>query len=104
MPLIDARPITSLHESFTGQSHWSELLAERKRRRIRCRTSLTYETDRRPEEIDITTGSLDHPEDFPPTKDVYPEERLPWVDLIHSSVLIHRARLTRCTAAAHMMP
>jgi hypothetical protein len=49
-----------------------------------CGTSLTYETDRRPDEIDITTGSLDHPEDFPPTKDVYPEERLPWVDLIHA--------------------
>ena len=49
-----------------------------------CGTSLTYETDRRPDEIDITAGSLDHPEDFPPTKDVYPEERLPWVDLIHS--------------------
>jgi hypothetical protein len=48
-----------------------------------CGTSLTYETDNRPDEIDITTGSLDHPEDFPPTKDVYPEERLPWVNLIH---------------------
>jgi len=34
MPLIDVRPITSLHESFTGQSHWLELPAERKRRRI----------------------------------------------------------------------
>jgi len=49
----------------------------------RCGTSLTYEHDKRPDEIDITTGSLDHPEDFPPTKDVYPEERLPWVNLIH---------------------
>ena len=49
----------------------------------RCGTSLTYETARRPDEIDVTTGSLDHPEDFPPTKDVYPEERLRWVDLIH---------------------
>jgi len=47
-----------------------------------CGTSLTYETDRRPDEIDITAGSLDHPENFPPTKDVYPEEKLPWVDLI----------------------
>jgi len=46
-------------------------------------TSLTYEHDKRPDEIDITTGSLDHSEDFPPTKDVYPEERLPWVDLVH---------------------
>jgi hypothetical protein len=32
MSLIDVRPITSLHESFTGQSHWLELSAERKRR------------------------------------------------------------------------
>jgi hypothetical protein len=47
-----------------------------------CGTSLTYERDTRPDEIDITTGSLDHPEGFPPTKDVFPEERLPWVPLI----------------------
>ena len=47
-----------------------------------CGTSLTYETDRRPDEIDITAASLDHPENFPPTKDVFPEEKLPWVDLI----------------------
>ena len=47
-----------------------------------CGTSLTYETDRRPDEIDITTGSLDHAENYPPSKDVYPEEKLPWVDLI----------------------
>src|SRR5205809_4493030 len=31
-----------------------------------CGTSLTYEHDKRPDEIDITTGSLDHPEDLPP--------------------------------------
>ena len=33
-----------------------------------CGTSLTYENDDRPNEIDITTGSLDDPEHFPPTK------------------------------------
>jgi len=48
-----------------------------------CGTSLTYERDSRPDEIDITTGSLDHPEAFPPTKDFYPEEKLPWVPLIN---------------------
>jgi hypothetical protein len=47
-----------------------------------CGTSLTYETERRPDEIDITVGSLDHPENFPPTKDVYPDEKLPWVGLV----------------------
>lgn len=46
-----------------------------------CGTSLTYQHDSRPNEIDITTGSLDRPEDFPPTKDVFPEEKLSWVDL-----------------------
>jgi len=47
-----------------------------------CGTSLTYARDTRPGEIDITTGSLDRPEDFPPTKDFFIEERLPWVDLV----------------------
>ena len=31
-----------------------------------CCTSLTYENDERPNKIDITTGSLDDPEHFPP--------------------------------------
>jgi hypothetical protein len=47
-----------------------------------CGTSLTYERDMRPEEIDITTGSLNHPEHFPLAKDFFTEEKLPWVPLI----------------------
>ena len=47
----------------------------------RCGTSLTYENDTRPNEIDITTGSLDRPENFPPNRDVFPEEKLSWVSL-----------------------
>lgn len=43
-----------------------------------CGTSLTYEADRRPGEIDVVTGSLDRPEDFPPVHRVFEEERLPW--------------------------
>src|SRR5437868_15149680 len=34
-----------------------------------CGTSLTYEIDSRPDEIDITTGSLNDPERVPPNKD-----------------------------------
>jgi hypothetical protein len=49
-----------------------------------CGTSLTYENDDRPNEIDITTGSLDDPEHFPPSKDVFAEEKLSWVDLVDS--------------------
>jgi len=48
----------------------------------RCGTSLTYESDDRPGEIDITTGSLDHPEQFAPTKDTFEEEKMPWVPLV----------------------
>lgn len=47
-----------------------------------CGTSLTYENEERPNEIDITTGSLDDPEQFPPNRDVFPEEKLSWVALV----------------------
>ncbi|MFC1738476.1 GFA family protein [Planctomycetota bacterium] len=45
----------------------------------KCGTSLTYKIDRRKNEIDITTGSLDNPEAYPPTQDYYCRDRLPWV-------------------------
>lgn len=47
-----------------------------------CGTPLTYENDNRPNEIDLTTGSLDDPEHFPPSKDVFAEEKLSWVALV----------------------
>jgi hypothetical protein len=49
------------------------------------RFSLTYENDELPDEIDLTTGSLDDPESFPPNRDVYPEEKLSWVRLVDGS-------------------
>ena len=47
-----------------------------------CGTSLTYENDSRPGETDITTGSLDNPDSFAPTKDVFADEKLRWVPLV----------------------
>jgi len=47
-----------------------------------CGTSLTYETPKRPGAIDITTGSLDHPEKFPPHRDFHLMEKLPWVQKV----------------------
>jgi hypothetical protein len=47
-----------------------------------CGTSLTYEADHRADQVDITTGSLDHPESFAPTDDTWKEERVPWVALV----------------------
>jgi hypothetical protein len=47
-----------------------------------CGTSLTYENERRTGEVDVTVGSLDHPESFGPTMHAYTEERLPWLPLL----------------------
>ena len=44
-----------------------------------CGTSLTYQCDERPSEIDIVTGCLDDPEKFAPTKDIFADEKLSWV-------------------------
>ena len=47
----------------------------------RCGSPLTYETGRRPRHIDVTVGTLDRPEDFPPTMHVWTAERVPWLEL-----------------------
>lgn len=47
----------------------------------RCGSPLTYETDGRPGEIDITVGTLDRPEAMPPTLHVWTAERVPWLEL-----------------------
>ena len=47
-----------------------------------CGTPLTYQNDGRPEQVDITVGSLDNPEAFAPTQGFYVDERLSWVPLV----------------------
>ena len=44
-----------------------------------CGTPLTYASDGRPDEIDVTTVSLDEPESFPPTCHIRLMEALDWV-------------------------
>lgn len=46
----------------------------------RCGTSLTYRRADRPGLFDVTTASLDDPEAFPPTKEIWVEERLNWIE------------------------
>ena len=43
-----------------------------------CGTSLTYKHDGAPDSIDVTTASLDRPEEFPPTRHIWLEDKLPW--------------------------
>jgi hypothetical protein len=43
-----------------------------------CGSQLSYETVERPTTIDITTLSLDNPNMFPPTLEVWLEHRISW--------------------------
>jgi len=44
----------------------------------RCGSALTYENTNHSGTIDITTITLDHPSGFPPTSEVWLEDRVPW--------------------------
>ena len=44
-----------------------------------CGTPLTFSEQDRPDNIDVTTGSLDQPDDFPPSKAVHEESKLAWL-------------------------
>ena len=43
-----------------------------------CGTTLTYERENLQDTIDITVASLDLPENFAPTAEVWMEDALPW--------------------------
>jgi len=44
-----------------------------------CGTTLTYQSDRWPDEIDIATCSLDDPEQVPPADHTFVHSRLRWL-------------------------
>jgi hypothetical protein len=46
-----------------------------------CGTQLTFQSDDYPDEIDITTCSLDQPEAVPPRDHTHTSRKLPWVEL-----------------------
>jgi hypothetical protein len=43
-----------------------------------CGTSLTYRHDGEPGSIDVTTASLDRPDEYPPTRHIWLEDKLAW--------------------------
>ncbi|MGE0579693.1 GFA family protein [Reyranella sp.] len=47
----------------------------------RCGTPITFQSAHYPDEIDITTGSLDDPEQVPPKAHTYAASALSWVKL-----------------------
>jgi hypothetical protein len=46
-----------------------------------CGTSLTYRSEKRPTEIDVTLGTLDAPARLAPQMHVWVEDKLPWVTI-----------------------
>ena len=46
-----------------------------------CGTQLTYRNERYPDEIDVTTSSLDDPAAFPPTHHSWMRDNTPWVQM-----------------------
>ena len=47
----------------------------------KCGTPLTYQHHDDPDTIDVTTATLDQPEAFPPTREVWLEDKLSWEPL-----------------------
>jgi hypothetical protein len=46
-----------------------------------CGTPLTYQNEKYPDEIDVTTCSLDDPAAFPPTHHSWMSHNTPWVQV-----------------------
>lgn len=44
----------------------------------RCGTPITYRNDDEPGIVELTTATLDHPELFPPTHEIWLEHKLAW--------------------------
>lgn len=49
-----------------------------------CGTQLSFADDASPEEIDLTTCSLDSPELVPPRRHIYTHSQLPWLKVADS--------------------
>lgn len=46
----------------------------------KCGTPVVCVSNKHPEIVDITVGSLDHPQDFTPTMEVFEDSRLAWTE------------------------
>lgn len=44
-----------------------------------CGTPLSYRHDDNPELIELTTATLDAPDRFPPTREIWPADKLAWM-------------------------
>ena len=67
-----------------------------------CGTQLTFQADDHPDEVDITTCSLDHPEAVPPRDHTYTSGKVQWIQLTDG--LAHYAQTKRIVATCGPVP
>jgi len=46
-----------------------------------CGSPLAFRSSKRPGEVDVTVGTLDRPQSFPPNRHIFTASRLPWLRL-----------------------
>jgi len=64
-----------------------------------CGTTLTYADADRPDLADVTTATLDNPDAFVPTKEIWLEEKIGWEAVDHA-----RARYPRSGRSSQPLP
>jgi PhnB protein len=67
-----------------------------------CGTQLTYEHESAPDTIELTTGSLDEPARFAPTKEIWLAEKLPWAAV--NANLEHHSQEEDMVAPSNFQP
>jgi hypothetical protein len=75
VPKTAVRWVTGTPSSFASSAHATRAFCPR------CGTPLTFSSLQSPDEIDLTTASLDEPSQVPPRDDTYVASKLPWVVL-----------------------
>ena len=75
VPLASFRFTQGTPASFRSSDHGTRSFCPH------CGTTLTFQSSRYPQEIDITTCSLDDPEQVPPKDHIYTSTQLQWVQL-----------------------
>jgi hypothetical protein len=73
VPAAGFRFVAGTPSSFRSSDHATRTFCPR------CGTPLTFRTDHAPDEIDITTCSLDQPESLPPKDHTHASSKLTWV-------------------------
>ena len=64
-----------------------------------CGTTLTYVDADRPDVADVTTATLDNPDAFAPTKEIWLDEKIGWEAVDHA-----RARYPRSSRTSEPLP